>query len=299
MISTLMLSHIIWSHAALATLSWGLFFPLGAILVRVVTGNARNVHWMLQTFGFITFTAAFILGAWTATYLKLWVTFNGHAIIGTIIYGLTLSMPILGILHHKNYISTHNSYKFAWIHVYLGRVLILAGIINGGLGFQLGYYETHLPKLRQGEIAYGAIAGFIGLVWISVSIMACIRSKGDVAVGGESGQKVQGVSHLRNDSQDTAIAEQGLQKEKISGEQTNGNQAFENYPAAAAAPAANTTTTTTTTTTHSHPTESVTAAAQPQAGGVDTLHGGEHYNTRLANIVDPAVGASDKTTMFG
>lgn len=220
MVSMTMLSHIIWSHATLAALSWGLFFPLGAILVRVVTGNARNIHWMLQTFGLITFTAAFILGAWTATYLHLWVSFNGHAIIGTIIYGLTLSMPILGVLHRYDYISKHNSYKFAWIHVYLGRVLILAAIINGGLGLQLGYHTTHKLSLYKGQIGYGVVAGFIALVWIAVSVMACVRSKGDVAVGGESGPKVQGLSYLRNGSQDTAIAEEELEKEKPSGEQT-------------------------------------------------------------------------------
>lgn len=296
---------VIWTHAILATLSWALFFPLGAIVVRVITKNARNIHWMVQVLGVLCFTVAFGLGAWIATTLKLWVTWNGHAILGTVIFGLMLTMPILGILHHKQYISTKKSYTYAWIHVWLGRILILAGIINGGLGLQLGYAKVHMESQRKGEIAYGVCAGFIALVWIAISILACIRSKGDVNVGGESGQKVQGLAHLRNNSQDTAVGD-NADLEKKSHESPNGTQPALVNPVAPApttivtAPhegaigtaQGHTTTTTTTTTTTNH-------AGDALRGGEDIVHGGPHDQTRLADIIDPAVHKSEKTTMFG
>jgi len=297
-----MLENIIWTHAILATLSWGLFFPLGAILVRVVTKNARNVHYMVQVLGFLMFSTAFGLGAFMATYLKLWVTWNGHAILGTVIYGLLWTMPILGILHHYKYISTKNSYIYAWIHVWLGRILILAAIINGGLGLQLGYYELPNPKLAKARIAYGVLAGVMALIWIAISVLACVRSKADVNAGGESGPKVQGVEGYRSGSQDTAVGDAtGLEKEKFGDEHLNASHpAREAAPvlAPAAAPVATlgagqsqgfSTQTTTTTT--------ITSGAARRSE--DIVHGGDHYNTRLADVIDPEVQKPADTNMFG
>jgi len=258
-----------------------------------VSKNARNVHWPIQTFAAVMFTAAWGLGVWLATTLKLWVTWNGHAIIGTVIFGLMLTMPVLGVLHRANYINTKTSYKWAWIHVYLGRVLILAGIINGGLGLQLSYSKVGYASIRSGQIGYGVGAGVIALFWIAISVFACIRSKGDVTPGGESGPKVTGPLPERNNSQETDVGDTGaLEKEKYADEHVVGLHEHNGVVSDAVAPAAVTTTTTTTTTHAPHPTAAneqwVSAPAQVPATGDDIVHGGTHYNTRLANIIDPA-----------
>lgn len=44
---------------------------------------------------------------------------------------------VLGVLHHRIYKKTQSPTKLAPIHIWLGRVVIPAGIINGFLGFPL------------------------------------------------------------------------------------------------------------------------------------------------------------------
>lgn len=268
--------QIVVTHGLLAALSWVIFFPLGAIWVRVFKHNARNIHWMWQATSFVIFTTAWALGVWIATTSGLWVTSNGHAILGTVIFGLAVTMPILGIAHHFAWRNGKKIYKYAWMHVWLGRVLITAGMINGGLGLQLSHNTT------KGEIAYGVIAGVMWLLWVSISVIAIIRSHGDVAVRGESGEKIQGLKHLRSNSQDTAVEEPkvdtaaGLQQEKKRAsdeEQLTGNVVGGNINGNGDVP----------------PPANRETAIHVHPGGTDTLHGGVHYNTRMANIVDPAV----------
>lgn len=281
--STEIIHNIVLSHGILASLAWVIFFPLGAIWVRIFKHNARNIHWMWQASSFIIFAVAWALGVYLATILGKWVTWNGHAIIGTVIFGLALMMPVLGIAHHFAWKDGKRIYKYAWMHVWLGRVLITAGMINGGLGLQL------TNTIAKGEIVYGVVAGSMWLLWVSISVIAIIRSHGDVAVRGESGEKVQGLKHLRRDSQDTVVEEPKgghattgmLKNEKKGGDEEQlaggvvgndqGDIGNRDVP-----PFANRETAV-----HVHP------------GGRDTLHGGTHYNTRMANIIDPAVDTSN------
>lgn len=59
------------------------------------------------------------------------------------------------------------------------------GIINGGLGLQLAANST------KGEMAYGIVAGIIGLVWIAVIFVVWFKNRGVIRSElGETGKKV-------------------------------------------------------------------------------------------------------------
>lgn len=193
------------AHAAISCLAWVLFFPLGAILVRAVTYQARRIHVIVQSIAATLMVAGWSMGVWMATVSEQWVSSNGHAIIGSIVFGLALSMPVLGLLHHlrwkKNINDAKKMYTWAWIHVWLGRTLVTVGIINGGLGLQLS------ENTVNGEIAYGVIAGFIWCVYVAVTVVAIVRSRGDISVRGESGEKVQGLKHLRLEKGESVVEE--------------------------------------------------------------------------------------------
>jgi hypothetical protein len=53
--------------------------------------------------------------------------------------------------------------------VWLGRLAITLGIINGGLGFQLAGRMNMCSK--PGMIAYGVIAGVIWLAWVAAIVI--------------------------------------------------------------------------------------------------------------------------------
>jgi len=50
--------------------------------------------------------------------------------------------PVLGFLHHSHYKKYTARGAVSYAHIWYGRILILLGIINGGLGLQLAGAPT-------------------------------------------------------------------------------------------------------------------------------------------------------------
>lgn len=69
-----------------------------------------------------------------------------------------LVQPFVGFFHHYRFVKTQKQGVWTLAHMWYGRVLILLGIINGGLGLRLA------NNSRTGEIAYGVLGGLVGLV---------------------------------------------------------------------------------------------------------------------------------------
>jgi hypothetical protein len=72
---------------------------------------------------------------------------------------MLLIQPFLGLAHHYGFRTTHKRSVWTYIHVWYGRILILLGMVNGGLGLQLA------DNSRGGKIVYGVIAGLTGGVY--------------------------------------------------------------------------------------------------------------------------------------
>lgn len=72
-----------------------------------------------------------------------------------------LIQPFLGVIHHWIYIRKKTRTALAPVHVWLGRILIILGMVNGGLGLRLAD-NTH-----GGKIAYGVVAGVCGAMYLA------------------------------------------------------------------------------------------------------------------------------------
>jgi hypothetical protein len=161
------------AHGVLMTMVFTFFLPLGAILLRVIhSQHTAWIHGLWQMFFYTVALAAFGVGAWMATIQGQWTTSNGHPIIGTIVIGLLLFQPIGGIIHHRLYKQRNSSTAVGTGHKWAGRVLLLLGVINGGLGLQLA------GEGNEFIIAYGVIAGVLYLAWFIVSIWHWKKSSG-------------------------------------------------------------------------------------------------------------------------
>ena len=69
-------------------------------------------------------------------------------------------------------------------HKWLGRVLLVLGAINGGLGLQLS------ANTRKGEIAYGVVAGVVFVVYGAVDVVMIMKEKRRTRDGESGGEKV-------------------------------------------------------------------------------------------------------------
>ncbi len=115
-----------------------------------------------------------------------WKASNGHPVLGTVIIALLLVQPVLGYVQHRIYVRRKEQRGTGWgiVHVWYGRVLILLAVINGGLGLQLS------GNTVAGEIAYGVVAGVMGVLYLAVLGWIYLRKGKMDGVGTGTGEKM-------------------------------------------------------------------------------------------------------------
>ncbi|TGO42373.1 hypothetical protein BHYA_0009g00520 [Botrytis hyacinthi] len=124
------------AHAVLMVLVFVGLLPLGIVILRFL--NSPRWHALNQTISLAIALIGVGLGAKLGTLYNRTKGFkSGHQIFGLIIIIAMIGQWILGFLHHRMYKKTSATTKFAPIHVWLGRVIVPAGIINAFIGFPL------------------------------------------------------------------------------------------------------------------------------------------------------------------
>lgn len=78
-------------------------------------------------------------------------------------------MPVLGFIHHHKFKKYQRRTAVSHVHIWLGRFLVLLGIVNGGLGLkQAG--ASHDVK-----VGYAIIAAIAGTIWLFFSIFGEVK----------------------------------------------------------------------------------------------------------------------------
>ncbi|KAI9719820.1 MAG: hypothetical protein M1812_003309 [Candelaria pacifica] len=190
--------RIVVTHGLVMALAFAVFFPLGAIVIRLFSFKGLMwIHAGWQIFAWILALAGLGLGVWIATTTHQWTASNGHPIIGTLVIGLLVLQPILAIIHHQIYKREHKRTVWIYGHIWYGRILLILGAINGGLGLQLS------GNTVKGEIAYGVIVGVMFVLWFAVVLFRVFKPKRTVEE--ERGEKYQ-LSNSPTESQDGVTA---------------------------------------------------------------------------------------------
>jgi len=98
---------------------------------------------------------------------------NAHTILGTVVVVALLLQPAFGYLHHLRYVKTQKKNAWTHLHVWYGRVLIVFGIINGGLGLRLAR-DTPAYSMA-GTIVYAVFAGVFGGFFFGLVVCVVMR----------------------------------------------------------------------------------------------------------------------------
>lgn len=176
-------STILMAHGIMAAVAFALLFPIGGIVIRIANFSGLVwVHAAIQTIAFLVYTAAFGLGIYIAT--KLNYIGQYHPIIGIVVFGLLVFQPALGLLHHRKFKKTYSRNLWSFAHLGIGRVAIILGIVNGGLGLLLADNAgTHWI------IAYSVVAGVFGLAYIATAVMGEAKKAKEPKQSGARGEK--------------------------------------------------------------------------------------------------------------
>ena len=190
------------AHGVLSALAFGFFFPLGSILMRVIPGRAAlYAHGFTQLFAYATYIAGAGLGIYFISLTRIAGTdssilesamTNAHPIIGLLLLVAFFFQPIFGIVHHARFKKAQKKAKMqknndnkstssgrtwvSYVHLWIGRLGITLGIINGGLGFALAKWNG-APVSTAAVAAYAIIAGFVWLVWVLTSLRGEYRRR--------------------------------------------------------------------------------------------------------------------------
>lgn len=182
-------------HGIFASLAFVAFFPLGGILIRV--GRFPGLIWVhagIQIFAWILFITAFGLGLYygiTGNYMT-----EAHPIIGIVLVGLLFFQPLLGWIHHRTFLRTGARSGSSYGHIWVGRIAIPLGIVNGGLGLKLSRVENKYV------IVYSVFAGLMGVAYLAaIAIGEMARRKArNVPVDNEKLTKKPSTSPERSHS---------------------------------------------------------------------------------------------------
>lgn len=162
-------------HAALMTIAFVILFPFFALALHLFPSGIVALHGSLQVITLAVTIAGMGLGISMAKDIRLLSHY--HPVIGMVVVaGLVLFQPAMGLLQHRYFRKSGGKGPFAYLHRWFGRAMIVLGVVNVGLGFRVtGIGKPGAP--RPAVIAYGVVAGVIGLVYIMVIVLAGIRRR--------------------------------------------------------------------------------------------------------------------------
>lgn len=160
---------LVTAHSVIATIAFGLLLPCGSILIRL--GLFRGlwlVHGIIQTLTYLFFIAAAALGIFIASHSRAMT--QAHPIIGIVLLALLFFQPFLGLLHHFAFKKHSKRVVWSYAHIWLGRLVITLGIINGGLGLQLSKQRGRFAPHQSTVIGYSVAAGIIWLIYVASAV---------------------------------------------------------------------------------------------------------------------------------
>lgn len=166
--------RLIIAHGVLAALAFVIFFPLGSILIRLGSfPGLWLIHGLFQLFAYAVYLAAFGIGIWMINSMPIDLLDNYHPTIGIVLFALLFFQPILGFVHHLKFKKYSRRTVWSHGHLWLGRIIITLGMINGGLGLLLASdapaFTGFVPS-RGHMIAYGVVAGIMWLLWVAAAV---------------------------------------------------------------------------------------------------------------------------------
>jgi hypothetical protein len=161
------------AHAVLMPLAFGLLFPSFALALHLFPTGMVAIHGTLQLFTLAVAIAGMCVGISMAQDIRLLSHY--HPVIGLVVVaGLVVFQPAMGWLQHRHFRKSGGKGPFAYLHRWFGRIMIILGVINVGLGFHLtGIGMPSAP--RAVVITYGVVAGVMSLVYLTVITMAGMK----------------------------------------------------------------------------------------------------------------------------
>ncbi|KAG5942080.1 hypothetical protein E4U59_001363 [Claviceps monticola] len=161
---------LLYAHGIIMSLVFLIGFPVGSMLMPLLGKWLVHASW--QIVAFILMWAGFGVGYVLSRRWDMFFT-QAHTQLGLVLCILISFQPVLGWLHHQYYVQHQRRGTVSHAHVWFGRILIILGMINGGLGLQLAGND------RAFVIAYCVILAVFAASYLASVVLGTVsrRSK--------------------------------------------------------------------------------------------------------------------------
>ena len=131
-------------HGLLMSLAFLALYPLGSYFIRSPRATAFNLHWTTQSLATVCVLLAAGIGWWQSHSISVTHQFLGFAVVAAI-----LVQGGLGAWHHRAYVRSPVKRRtwMAKTHVYLGRSVVVAGLVNLVMGVLLAHHSRAVVLL--------------------------------------------------------------------------------------------------------------------------------------------------------
>ena len=192
------------AHACIMSIVFIVLYPLGAISIHLpvdripllknsyLRNKVMAIHAPIQIIGFIMTVGGMALGIRIAHDLGyLQGAVPAHVIIGLLVACTIIAFqPILGMLQHRHFKRTGGKSIFGYLHRWIGRVAIILGMINNGLGFQLAEKDIDVPT--SSYIRNFVLLGVLVSIWFGLVLYDMFRApRPSAAIDGEAKDALQ------------------------------------------------------------------------------------------------------------
>jgi hypothetical protein len=133
-------------HAIVMCLAFVIVFPLGGLLLRML--DSVRWHAICQFIALVITLVGSGIGLYISFgYNRSRNVNSAHQIIGIFIFLLVIVQFALGFVHHRIYKRQQRSTILGKVHLWLGPLVIVLGLINAPLGFNLAceYTRPRMP----------------------------------------------------------------------------------------------------------------------------------------------------------
>ncbi|CAG8951090.1 hypothetical protein HYFRA_00006488 [Hymenoscyphus fraxineus] len=177
------------AHALIMVFVFVGLMPLAILILRVF--NSPKFHGIAQGFSALLGLIGAALGLSIGVKYNRSKKFNSaHQVIGLLVIIMMIGQFVLGFMHHRMYKKTKLPTKLAPIHVWLGRVVIAGGVINGFLGFPLALNSRFNWALLSIALLVVIVSGPLAF-WRWRKNIQQQKTADAVATGGTGGYQAQ------------------------------------------------------------------------------------------------------------
>ncbi|KAH0551425.1 hypothetical protein GP486_007359 [Trichoglossum hirsutum] len=143
--------------------SFVILFPMGALFIRVI--SKVKLHYITQSFSLAIVFFGLATGIQLSKLFNMTRNFRtSHQILGLVLIGFLIIQWVLGYVHHREYLRTQHRSVYSEAHLWLGRLVIISGVLNAFLGLHLAGRST-LGFLLIVLIVTGIFAVIYFVIW--------------------------------------------------------------------------------------------------------------------------------------